>query len=160
MVVEKTFIMVKPDGIQRGLTGEILTRFEKSGFKIIGMKFIHVEKEFAEKHYSDLSDKPFFGSLVDFLSGAPVFAFVIEGASAISRVRKMVGETEPSASAPGTIRGDFAHMDFKRADSTGSPLPNLIHASDSVEGAEKEIGLWFSKEELFENYETVHNKYM
>lgn len=160
MVLEKTFIMVKPDGIQRGLTGEILSRFEKSGFKIIGMKFIHVEKDFAKMHYSDLSDKPFFGSLVDFLSGAPVLAFVIEGAGAISRVRKMVGATEPSGSEPGTIRGDLAHMNYARADSIGSPMPNLIHASDSVEGAEREIKLWFSENEIFENYETVHSKYM
>lgn len=152
--------MIKPDGVQRGLVGEILTRFEKVGLKLVGMKFMHVDADFSKKHYSDLTDKPFYPGLEELLTSGPVVAMVFEGAKAISLVRKMVGATEPASSEPGTIRGDYAHMNYARADDAGMALPNLIHASDSPEGAEKEIHLWFSEAEIYDNYETVFSKFM
>ena len=160
MSVERTFVMIKPDGVQRGLVGEIITRFEKVGLKLIGMKFIHVDANFSKKHYHDLIDKPFYAGLEELLTSGPVVAIVFEGAKAILLVRKMVGATEPASSQPGTIRGDYAHMNYARADDSGMALPNLIHASDSPEGAEKEIHLWFSESELFDNYKTVFSKFM
>lgn len=160
MTVERTFVMIKPDGVQRTIVGELISRFEKAGLKIIGMKFIHVDADFSKKHYSAHVDKPFYKGLEDFLISGPVVAMVFEGAGAISLVRKMVGSTEPASAEPGTIRGDYAHMNYARADSLGVGVPNLIHASDSKEGAEAEMSLWFSKTELFDNYETVHQKFM
>jgi nucleoside-diphosphate kinase len=160
MAIERTFVMIKPDGVQRALIGEIISRFEKAGLKIIGMKFIHVDRDFAKKHYSEHVEKPFYKGLEDLLVDGPVVAMVLEGAGAIDFVRKIVGSTEPAKAAPGTIRGDYAHMNYARADDKGIGLPNLIHASDSPESAEKEISLWFSENELFDNYETVHAKWM
>ncbi len=160
MTVERTFVMIKPDGVQRGIVGEVISRFEKVGLKIIGMKFMHVDRDFSKKHYSDHVEKPFYKGLEDFLVSGPVVAFVLEGAQAISLVRKMVGSTEPAQSAPGTIRGDFAHITYARADNNGGQMPNIIHASDSSEGAEKEISLWFSQTELFDNYDSVHGRFM
>lgn len=130
---ERTFIMVKPDGVQRGLVGEIISRFEKKGFKLVAMKMDAPGKEHFEKHYSDLSSKPFFGGLVAYASSGPVVAMVWEGNNAVVTGRKMLGATRPDDSAPGTIRGDFA-IDVGR---------NIIHGSDSVDSANKEIGLWF-----------------
>ena len=160
MSVERTFVMIKPDGVQRGLVGEILARFEKVGLKLIAMKFTHVDADFSKKHYSDLLDKPFYQGLEELLTSGPVVAMVFEGAQAIKLVRKMVGATEPASSEPGTIRGDYAHMNYGRADAAGMALPNLIHASDSPEGAEKEMHLWFSESEMFDNYETVFSRFM
>ena len=160
MTVERTFVMIKPDGVQRGIIGELITRFEKVGLKLVGMKFVHVDADFSKKHYSDLTEKPFYPGLEELLVSGPVVAMVWEGAQAISLVRKMVGATEPAGSAPGTIRGDYAHMNYARADGKGIALPNLIHASDSPEGAQKEVALWFSESEMYDNYETVHEKFM
>lgn len=160
MVVERTFVMIKPDGIQRQIVGELISRFERVGLKLVGMKFVHVERDFAKKHYSDLVNKPFYPGLEDLLVSGPVLAMVWEGAKCISFVRKMVGATEPATALPGTIRGDYAHMNYARADGKNIALPNLIHASDSPENAEKEIHLWFSESEIFDNYETVHSKFM
>jgi len=160
MTVEKTFVMIKPDGVQRGVVGEIITRFEKVGLKLVAMKFAHVDREFSKKHYADLVNKPFYPGLEDLLVSGPVVAMVFEGAKAISLVRKMVGSTEPAGAAPGTIRGDFAHMNYARADGKGIALPNLIHASDSPEGAAKEVALWFSGNEMYDKYETVFSKFM
>jgi nucleoside-diphosphate kinase len=130
---ERTFIMIKPDGVQRGLVGEIISRFEKKGFKLVGMKMEAPGKEHFEKHYSDLSSKPFFAGLVSYASSGPVVAMVWEGHNVVLTGRKMLGATRPDDSAPGTIRGDFA-IDVGR---------NVIHGSDSVESANKEIALWF-----------------
>lgn len=135
---ERTFIMIKPDGVQRGLIGEIFSRFERKGFKLVGMKFTAPGKEHFEKHYSDLSSKPFFGGLVNYASSGPVVAMVWEGHNAVATGRKMLGATRPDDSAPGTIRGDYA-IDVGR---------NIIHGSDSVDSANKEIGLWFDDKEL------------
>jgi len=131
--MEQTFIMIKPDGVQRGLVGEIISRFEKKGFTLKGLKMMGVERSFAEKHYEDLSSKPFFAGLVEYIISGPVVAMVWEGKGVVTTGRKIIGATDPSASAPGTIRGDFA-IEIGR---------NVIHGSDAVESAKKEIALWF-----------------
>ena len=160
MTTERTFTMIKPDGVQRQIIGEIISRFEKIGLKLIGMKFIHVDEAFSKKHYAEHIGKPFYKGLEDLLISGPVVTMVWEGANAIELVRKMVGSTEPASSTPGTIRGDYAHMSYKRADELNIGVPNLIHASDSNESAKNEISLWFSEAEIFDNYETVHSKFM
>ncbi|CAN4111881.1 unnamed protein product [Withania somnifera] len=134
--MEQTFIMIKPDGVQRGLVGEIIGRFEKKGFTLKGLKFITVDRAFAEKHYADLCAKPFFNGLVEYIVSGPVVAMVWEGKSVVTTGRKIIGATNPAESAPGTIRGDYA-IDIGR---------NVIHGSDAVESARKEISLWFPKE--------------
>jgi len=160
MVMEKTFVMIKPDGVQRGIIGELISRFEKVGLKLVAMKFVHVDAAHSKTHYSDLVEKPFYPGLEELLTSGPVVAMVWEGAKAIELVRKMVGATEPAGSQPGTIRGDYAHMNYGRADGKGIALPNLIHASDSPEGSKKEISLWFNELEIFEDYETLNSKFM
>jgi len=152
--------MIKPDGVKRAIIGQIMSRFETVGLKLVGMKMMHIDADFAKKHYSDLVDKPFYPGLEDMIVSGPVMAMVWEGAKSISLVRKMVGATEPHSSAPGTIRGDFAHMTYARADATGGQMPNIIHASDSEENAEKEIHLWFAESDLFDKYDTVLSKLM
>ncbi|TLN27709.1 nucleoside-diphosphate kinase [Acinetobacter baumannii] len=131
--MEQTFIMIKPDGVQRGLVGEIIGRFEKKGFSLKGLKLLNVDQAFAEKHYADLSSKPFFSGLVEYIVSGPVVAMVWEGKGVVATGRKIIGATNPAESASGTIRGDFA-IDIGR---------NVIHGSDAVESARKEIGLWF-----------------
>ncbi|TYH06566.1 hypothetical protein ES288_A08G164600v1 [Gossypium darwinii] len=131
--MEQTFIMIKPDGVQRGLVGEIIGRFEKKGFYLKGLKLITVDQSFAEKHYADLSAKPFFNGLIEYIISGPVVAMIWEGKNVVTTGRKIIGATNPAESAPGTIRGDFA-IDIGR---------NVIHGSDSVESAKKEIALWF-----------------
>ncbi|KAF5732861.1 nucleoside diphosphate kinase 1-like [Tripterygium wilfordii] len=131
--MEQTFIMIKPDGVQRGLVGEIISRFEKKGFTLAGLKFITVDRPFAEKHYEDLSAKPFFNGLVEYIISGPVVAMVWQGKNVVTTGRKIIGATNPAESAPGTIRGDFA-IEIGR---------NVIHGSDAVESARKEIALWF-----------------
>ncbi len=148
MTVQRTFVLIKPDGVYRGLIGEIIKRFEQRGLKIIGLKMVWVDEEHAGKHYEEHKGKPFYQGLIDYLTEGPVVAMVIEGANAIENVRKIIGSTEPKKSMPGTIRGDFAHISYERADSVGKPLKNLIHASDSPESAEREIKLWFKEEEI------------
>ena len=157
---ERTFVMLKPDAVQRGIVGEVISRFERVGLKIVGMKFIHVDRDFSKKHYSDHVEKPFYPGLEELLVSGPVVAMVLEGADAIALVRKMAGPTQPAEAQPGTIRGDYAHMNYSRADGKGMALPNLIHASDAKETAEKEIHLWFSESEIYDNYETVFSKFM
>ncbi|CAI9765139.1 unnamed protein product [Fraxinus pennsylvanica] len=125
--------MIKPDGVQRGLVGEILGRFEKKGFSLKGLKLITVDRPFAEKHYADLSAKPFFNKLVEYIISGPVVGMVWEGKNVVTTGRKIIGATNPAESSPGTIRGDYA-IDIGR---------NVIHGSDSVESARKEIALWF-----------------
>ncbi|WP_433742852.1 nucleoside-diphosphate kinase [Falsibacillus pallidus] len=138
--MEKTFLMVKPDGVQRGVIGEIVARFEKKGFHLAGAKLMSISKELAEQHYGEHKERPFFGELVDFITSGPVFAMVWEGENVISTARLMMGATNPKESAPGTIRGDYAVTVGK----------NIIHGSDSPESAEREIGLFFKQEELVE----------
>jgi len=130
---ERTYIMVKPDGVQRGLVGNIIGRFEGRGFKLVALKLVHATREHLEKHYEDLKDKPFFPGLIKYMSAGPVVAMVWEGLDAVKTGRVMLGATNPLASAPGTIRGDYALAVGR----------NICHGSDSVENAEKEIKLWF-----------------
>ena len=139
---ERTFVMVKPDGVQRGLVGEIVSRFEDRGLKLVGGKFMQIDDDLAHDHYGEHAEKPFFDDLVEFITSGPVFAMVWEGADATRQVRSMVGETDPAESAPGTIRGDFG-LDLGR---------NVIHASDHEdEGAnEREIDLFFDDDELLD----------
>jgi nucleoside-diphosphate kinase len=138
--VERTLVLVKPDAVQRGLTGEIIARLERRGLKIVGVKFIRVSQEFAETHYAVHKGKPFFNGLVSYIISSPLMAMVWEGPGAVAVVRQTMGATNPAAAAPGTIRHDFGLT-------TGR---NLTHASDSPENAEIEIALWFKKEELIQ----------
>ncbi|MDG5787598.1 nucleoside-diphosphate kinase [Evansella sp. AB-P1] len=147
--MEQTFLMVKPDGVQRNLIGEIVARFEKKGFTLAGAKMLAISQDLAETHYEEHKDKPFFNELVGFITSSPVFAMVWEGENVISEARKMMGKTNPNEALPGTIRGDFGvHMSM-----------NIIHGSDSVESAEREIGLFFKKDELV-NYDKAVTKWV
>jgi nucleoside-diphosphate kinase len=130
---EATFVMVKPDGVQRRLVGEICERFELKGFKLVGLKMVTPPKSHLEKHYEDLKEKPFFPGLIEYMSMGPVVAMVWEGDGVVKTVRNMLGATKPKDSEPGTIRGDLC-IDVGR---------NIVHGSDSVEAALKEIELWF-----------------
>ncbi|HCR55996.1 TPA: nucleoside-diphosphate kinase [Candidatus Saccharibacteria bacterium] len=162
--VEKTLVLFKPDSMQRGLVGEILTRFERVGLRIVGTKMLAPDRDHYYKHYEDIgklktrAGDQIFGITLDMMSAGPVIAMVFEGVEAVSLVRKLVGTTEPKSSAPGTIRGDYSHMSYGYADAEGKGIPNLIHASGDPEEAEKEIAHWFSDEELFD-YEALHEKF-
>jgi nucleoside-diphosphate kinase len=138
MIMERTYLMVKPDGVQRGLCGEIVSRFEKKGLKLIAMKLMIIPKETAENHYGEHKGKKFYDSLISYITSGPVLAMVWEGENAVSICRNMMGKTNPAESAPGTIRGDYGMV-------TGL---NIIHGSDSVESAEREIKIFFKPEEL------------
>lgn len=137
--MERTYLMVKPDGVQRSLAGEIISRFEKKGFKIIGLKMLQISRATAEKHYGEHAGKPFFAGLVDFITSGPVVAMVLEGSGVINAAREMMGATNPLKAAPGTIRGSYG-IDMGR---------NIIHGSDSPESAMREISLFFREDELF-----------
>lgn len=136
--MEKTFLMVKPDGVQRNLIGEIVNRFEKKGFKLVGAKFMIISDELAKQHYGEHEGKPFFKNLVDFITSGPVFAMVWEGEQVIKTARHMIGSTNPLEAENGTIRGDFGMVVHK----------NIIHGSDSLESAAREISLFFNKDDV------------
>ena len=148
MTVERTFVAIKPDGVQRGLVAEILGRFERKGFKLIGLKQLTPSLELAQKHYGVHRERPFFASLVEFITSGPVVAMVWEGKGVILSARKLIGATKPLEAEPGTIRGDLA-IDIGR---------NIIHGSDGEDTAKFEINLWFNKEELCE-WETSDSKW-
>jgi nucleoside-diphosphate kinase len=135
---ERTFVMIKPDGVQRGLIGEIISRFEKKGLKIVAMKLISVPKELAEKHYGIHKGKPFFDPTVKYITSSPVVAMVLEGNNAIDLIRTMMGKTNPQDAAMGTIRGDYGQFIGR----------NIVHGSDGPDTAEFEISLWFKPEEI------------
>merc|ERR1719261_1428888 len=130
---ERSYVMIKPDGVQRGLVGEIISRFEQKGFYLKGLKMFQTPEDLAKEHYKDLSEKPFFGDLVEYICSGPVVCMVWEGKGVIKSARKLIGATNPLEAEPGTIRGDFAVE-------TGR---NVIHGSDSIENGEREIGIWF-----------------
>ena len=138
--MERTLILIKPDAIQRGLIGRVITRFEEKGLKIAGIKFLNLTDELLNEHYSHLADKPFFGGTKRFMQQTPVVALCLEGLDAVETVRTLCGVTKARAAQPGTIRGDFGM----------SIQANLVHASDSIETAEKEVARFFSDSELFE----------
>ena len=154
-MIERTLVIIKPDGVERGLVGDIIKRFENAGLKIVGIKMIWIGKKFAEEHYKSHKLKPFFKELVDFITEGPVVAFAIEGVHAVDNARRLVGTTSPHESPPGTIRGDFAHISMAYASKKGLGGKNVIHASGSKKEAEEEIKLWFKKDELH-FYKTVH----
>ncbi len=140
IMTEKTFFMVKPDGVARGIAGEVISRIENKGLKITAMKMIHINDTLAKKHYEEHLEKDFFDSLLSFITSSPSIAMIVEGEDAIQVVRTLVGETDPKKSLPGTIRGDFG---------LGS-TENIVHASDSEESAKREIALFFKPSEIFE----------
>ncbi len=175
-MMERTLVLLKPDAVQRALIGEILSRFERAGFKIIGLKMCYATKEVAGRHYVDdedwlksvgekmkkayeakgqkiAEDAAAIGrrvrqQLMDFITMSPTVAVVVEGHDAINKIRALVGDTAPNKAAPGTIRGDFAFDSYGLADVSGRPIQNLIHASDSPESSKREIAVWFKKDEL------------
>ncbi|NET00744.1 MAG: nucleoside-diphosphate kinase [Sphaerospermopsis sp. SIO1G2] len=136
--MERTFLAIKPDGVQRGLVGEIIRRFENKGFTLVGLKLINVSKELAEQHYDVHKEKGFFPGLIKFITSGPVVAMVWEGEGVVASARKIIGATNPLSAEPGTIRGDFGITVGR----------NLIHGSDAIETAQTEIKLWFKEEEL------------
>jgi nucleoside-diphosphate kinase len=136
--MERSLVLIKPDAMQRGLAGEIISRLERRGLKIIAMKMIHLDKALAERHYAVHKGKAFFGELVDFITSSPIIAIIFTGKEAVNMIRQVMGETDPAKAHPGTIRGDFG----------SDILHNLVHGSDSVENATKEINLFFSTTEI------------
>jgi nucleoside-diphosphate kinase len=139
MANERTLILAKADAVVRGLVGEVLSRFERRGYTIVGMKLLMVEPQRAKKHYAEHEGKPFFNGLVDYITGSPIVAMVIEGNDAIEGCRATIGATNPIKAAPGTIRGDYAQTIGR----------NLVHGSDSPESAAREVAIWFNDNELF-----------
>lgn len=163
-MTERTLIIFKPDAIQREVVGEILTRFEKAGLKIVACKMLRPTQEQFHKHYEEIGKmitrrgQKTFERTMKYVTESPVIAMVLEGVEAITLVRKMVGTTEPKSAAPGTIRGDYAHISFEHADDLDVGVPNLLHASGDADDAKKEIAHWFSESEIFD-YETVHERF-
>ena len=162
--IQRTLILFKPDAVQRGIVGEILTRFERVGLKIVGTKMIFPDKDHYDKHYEKIGKmitrrgEKAFDLALTFMTQGPVIAMVLEGVDAVDLVRKLVGITEPKNAAPGTIRGDFSHMSFGYAGQAGRGIPNLIHASGCMEEAAEEIAHWFNDGELYE-YSTPRDKF-
>jgi nucleoside-diphosphate kinase len=162
--IQKTLVVFKPDTVQRGLVGEILSRFERVGLKIVGTKMIAPTKEHYHKHYEEIGKmitrrgEHAFDVTLNMMIEGPVIAMVFEGVEAVALVRKLVGPTEPKSAAPGTIRGDYSHMSFGYADDENKGIPNLIHASGDADEAEQEIAHWFADGELYE-YTSVHEKF-
>lgn len=146
--MERSFVMVKPDGVQRGLIGEVISRFERRGLKLVGAKLMQVSRELAEQHYAELKEKPFFPELISFITSGPVMAMVWEGPGAIATIRATMGATNPANAAPGTIRADLSV----------NVSQNVVHGSDGPETAAREIGLWFGGE--FLNYERAVDKWV
>jgi len=151
-MIEQTLVLIKPDGVARGLTGEVIKRFEQRGLKIVALKLVKVSKDFAMKHYTeDISKRRgehVRNMLLDYITSGPVVAMIIEGVDAIENVRKIVGATESKAALPGTIRGDYTHISYSHADEKKIPVKNIIHASSDAKDAEAEKNLWFQKSEI------------
>jgi len=162
-MMEQTLVLLKPDAVERGLIGKIITRFETAGLKMIGMKMVWIDEEFAFKHYTEDIAKRRGAHVREWLSTyiveGPVIAIAIEGLHAIEAVRKIVGSTEPKSAPAGTIRGDYALHSYSFADEKKKAIRNLIHASGDLKDAKYEMKLWFTKEELH-SYETVAEKHL
>lgn len=162
--MERTLIILKPDAVKRGIVGEILSRFEKAGLKIVGTKILAPSESHFHHHYEAIGKmitrrgQEAFDVTLKMMQEGPVVAYVLEGIKAVTLVRKMVGDTEPEKALPGTIRGDYAHMGFEHSNREKIGVPNLIHASGDPDEAKEEIAHWFAETELFE-YETVHEVY-
>ena len=162
--IERTLILFKPDAVQRGVVGEILSRFERVGLKIVGTKMIAPDRDHYYKHYEEIGQvitrrgEKTFNNVLDTMNEGPVIAMVLEGIEAVELVRKLVGSTEPKSSAPGTIRGDFSHMSYGYGDEQDKGIPNLIHASGDASDAAQEIPHWFSDAELYD-YTALSEKF-
>lgn len=162
--MERTLIIFKPDAIQRGIVGEIFSRFERAGLKLVGAKLIKPTVDQFHHHYETIGKvatrrgQEVMDMTVSMMENGPVLAMVLEGVEAAALVRKMVGATEPKSALPGTIRGDYSHMSYAHADANKVGIPNLIHASGDAAEAELEIAHWFAEAELFD-YETAHEKF-
>lgn len=157
-MIEKTLVLLKPDAVQRGLMGRIISRFEDAGFKIVGARMIWIDEEKGKRHYFDIAERrgeKVLNNLLKYVTEGPIMALCIEGINAVENVRKIVGGTEPKTALPGTIRGDFAHLSFAYADQKEISVKNLIHASGNVEEAKLEVSIWFNEEDLHD-YKTVH----
>ena len=162
--IQRTLILFKPDTLQRGLVGQILSRFERVGLKIVATKMIEPGKEHYYTHYEEIGQmisrrgQASFDAALNLMIQGPVIAMVLEGVEAVALVRKLVGPTEPKSAEPGTIRGDFSHMSFGYADKQSIGIPNLIHASGDEKESQKEISHWFKDTEIY-NYQSVHEKF-
>lgn len=162
--MEQTLIILKPDAMQRGIIGEIITRFERVGLKIVAAKIVSPSEEHYYKHYETIGKmisrrgKEVFDYTLSFMQEGPVLAIVLEGVEAVAQVRKMIGTTEPKSANPGTIRGDYSHISYAYANAKSVAIPNLIHASGDVSDAEQEVAHWFLPEEIF-TYDSVHDKF-
>ncbi len=146
---ERTFLMVKPDGVQRNLVGTVIGRMEKKGLKLVAMKMLHISPDLASRHYGEHEGKPFYKGLLEFITSGPVVAMIWEGDNVIEMTRSLVGATDPRKAAPGTMRGDLAVFTGK----------NIVHASDSPENAKREISLFFKEEDIF-TYEQAHDSWL
>jgi len=151
-MIQQTLVLIKPDGVVRGLIGEVLKRFEQRGLKIVGLKLVKIDMDLAKKHYTeDISNRrgeKVRKMLLEFITEGPIVAVVIEGVDAIENVRKVVGATESKSALPGTIRGDFSHVSYSHADEKNIPVRNIIHASSNEIDAKSEVALWFSIDEI------------
>jgi len=163
-IEERTLVLMKPDAVKRGIVGEVLTRFERAGLKLVGCKMVFPSEAHYHHHYEHIGKiisrrgEKTFDVLLSFMRGGPILALVLEGVDAVSLVRKMVGPTEPKTAPPGTIRGDYAHVSFAHADREGLAIPNVVHASGNIEEAREEVTHWFSETELF-SYESAHESF-
>lgn len=162
-LMQRSLVLLKPDAVQRGLMGRVISRFEDVGLKVIGAKMLVASEDLASSHYGDLDVRRGVAvkkQVVDMMTkNGPVMALVLEGIEAVEQVRMMVGPTEPKSALPGTIRGDFAHVSFKYADEKSIGIKNLIHASGNAEEAKVEVSLWFTAEELH-SYRSVHDAHI
>lgn len=159
--LERTLVLLKPDAVARGLAGRLIQRFEDAGLKIVGTKMKHMDADFARKHYFDLEERHgagVYNATASFIQQGPVIALVLEGAEAVTNVRRLVGPTYPDQAAPGTIRGDFAHHSKAYTEAEHKAVANLVHASGNAEEAKYEVELWFSDDELFD-YQTLAERY-
>lgn len=163
-MLERTLVIIKPDAVSRGIIGEVITRFERAGFKIIGIKMLKPDRRHYHHHYETIGKmisrrgEKAFEVTLDFMMKGPVIALVLEGVDAVALVRKLVGTTEPSEAVPGTIRGDYAHINIPYANSRGKSIPNIVHASGDSEEAKAEIEHWFKPAELLD-HKTVYEQH-
>jgi len=158
-MIEKTLVLLKPEAVQRHIVGKVISRFENVGLKIVGMKQVWIDKEFAQKHYYDIAERhgeQILKQLTEYMTQSPVIVIVLEGSSAVENVRKIVGPTEPKSCLPGTIRGDFCHASYHNFDSQKTAVRNIIHASGNKKEAEQEIKLWFKPKEIY-SYKTIND---
>ncbi len=160
--LERTLVLLKPDAVARGLVGRVMTRFEDALLKIVAAKMVWMDADLAKRHYFDLEERfgpAVFNAMAEFMETGPVIAMVLEGVAAVAVTRKIVGATYPDQAAPGTIRGDFAHMSRAYANERGIAVANLVHASGNVEEAQHEIEVWFAKDEIHD-YQTIAQRYV